>query len=131
MNKSSTPASSGLFLTFFSLILIAFVVFLALTDRKFLWVTSIRSAVITVGVIGMALCSRGIGRVAAASAWTHPLSIMSYLVGAAILVITVLAGLNISIPIISSARNALLVIIALIGIKYVISITHMVILSRK
>lgn len=130
MNKSSTPVTDSRFLTIFLLISLILVVFLVLTDRKFLWVTGFKSAVIIVGIIGMTLCSRGIGRVAEAGEWTHPLAIISYVIGVMIIAIIVLVSLNKPVPIVSSPRNALLVIISLIGIKFVISMIHMAILNR-
>jgi hypothetical protein len=124
MKKSANLDLQGLLPIFVLLIVLGFVVFLGLTNRTFLWVRSEISALITIGVIGMALCTRGIGRVAETGAWAHPLSILAYLVGLAIIVITVLAALGQPIPLIPSTRSAIMVIVVMIAVKFLISFLH-------
>ncbi len=73
----------------------------------------------------MAICAQGgIGRVAAAGQWAHPLSIASYLLGAAILLLATAVFLNIELPFIASPQQALVVIAVLMAGKVLISVVH-------
>ena len=50
-------------------------------------------------VLGMAICAQGgIGRVAAAGQWAHPLSILAYFIGAAILILAAAVFFNVKLP---------------------------------
>ena len=54
-------------------------------------------------VLGMAICAQGgIGRVAAAGQWAHPLAILGYLLGAAILILAAAVFFNVKLPLITS-----------------------------
>lgn len=76
-------------------------------------------------LLGMAICAQGgIGRVAAAGQWAHPLSIAGYLLGAAILLLAAAVFLNISLPFVASPQQALVVIAALMAGKVFISVVH-------
>jgi len=73
----------------------------------------------------MAICAQGgIGRVAAAGQWMHPLSIAGYLLGAAILLLAAAVFFNISLPFIASPQQALVVVAALMAGKVFISVVH-------
>lgn len=124
MDKNLNAFRGGMVSTLLLIAFLGFVAFLGLTNRRFLWMTSTKSAVITIGFIGMALCARGIGRVAEASAWLSPFSILAYLIGGIIIALTLLIWLDQSIPIIETPRNALIAILGLIGVKFVISNIH-------
>ena len=102
----------------------AAVLLIALTNRKMLWINSERAALITIVVLGMAMCARGIGRVAETRSWSHPLAIVAYIIGAAVLGLTIWVGLGKSLPLIDDARSALLAVVALTGIKFIISTVH-------
>jgi hypothetical protein len=76
-------------------------------------------------LLGMAICAQGgIGRVAAAGRWTHPLSIFGYLLGAAILLLAAAVFFNIELPFIASPQQGLVVIVALMAAKVFISVVH-------
>ena len=76
-------------------------------------------------LLGMAICAQGgIGRVAAAGQWAHPLSIFGYLLGAAILFLAAAMFFDIALPIIASQQQALIVIAALMGAKVFVSVVH-------
>jgi hypothetical protein len=76
-------------------------------------------------VLGMAICAQGgIGRVAAAGQWGHPLAILAYFIGAAILVLAVAVFFNIKLPLITSQQQAFVIIVALMGAKIVDSVGH-------
>jgi hypothetical protein len=76
-------------------------------------------------LLGMAICAQGgIGRVAAAGRWTHPLSIFGYLLGAAILLLAAAVFFKIELPFIASPQQGLVVIVALMAAKVFISLVH-------
>lgn len=76
-------------------------------------------------LLGMAICAQGgIGRVAAAGQWTHPLSVAGYLLGAGILLLAAAVFLNITLPVIASPQQALVVIAALMAGKVFVSVVH-------
>lgn len=105
-------------------ILAAALVFAVLTDRKVPLIASERAALIVLVVIGMAMCSNGIGRVAAAGAWAHPLSIIGYLLGAVILVVAGAAILGKPLPLVPDVHQAIIVVSALGVVKLVVSVLH-------
>jgi hypothetical protein len=76
-------------------------------------------------VLGMAICAQGgIGRVAAAGQWAHPLAILGYLLGAAILILAAAVFFNVKLPLITSQQQAVVIIVALVGAKIVDSVGH-------
>lgn len=105
-------------------VLAALLVLATLTGRKVPFVSSERAALIVLVVLGMAMCVRGIGRVAALGEWAHPLSILGYLVGALILVIAVALLAGKPLPLISTTRQAILAVGLLSAAKLVLSTLH-------
>ena len=82
-------------------------------------------------VLGMAICAQGgIGRVAAAGQWAHPLAILAYFIGAAILILAAAVFFNVKLPLITSQQQAFVIIVALMGAKIVDSVGHSL-LSRS
>ncbi len=78
-----TPTIIGLALLF------AVVTFIGVTGKKVPLLSNVRVDIILLVIIGMTICSQGgIGRIAATGQWTHPLSIIGYLLGGLILIIT-------------------------------------------
>ena len=76
-------------------------------------------------VLGMAICAQGgIGRVAAAGQWAHPLAILAYILGAAILILAAAVFFNIKLPLITSHQQAFVIIVLLMGAKVVDSVSH-------
>ena len=77
-----------------------------------------------VGLVGMAMCSAGIGRVATAGRWTDPLSILGYVLGVAALVVIGAGLLGHSLPAISTPRQALFVVLGIIVVKVALTALH-------
>lgn len=102
-------------------VLAAFHVWSTLNGKQLPLISSPRSALIALLVIGMAMCSAGIGQVAASNRWASPLAILGYLLGSALLVvfISTLAGWN--LPMIQSDNQAVLIAAALMGAKTLIA----------
>ena len=107
-------------------ILAAALAFALLTDRKVPLISSDRAGLIVLVVIGMAMCTSGIGRVATAGAWAHPSSIIGYLLGALILVVAGAAILGRPLPLVSGVHQAIIAVSALGVLKLVVSVLHRV-----
>jgi hypothetical protein len=105
-------------------VLVALLVLATLTGRKIPFITSERAALIVLVVLGMAMCTRGIGRVAALGEWAHPLSILGILIGVLILVIAAALLFGKPLPLISTTRHAILAIALLSASKLGLSALH-------
>jgi hypothetical protein len=117
--KPITPTILGLAL------LAAIVVFIGATGKKVPVVSNVRVDIILLVIIGMAMCTQGgIGRVAATGQWSHPLSIVGYLLGGTILLTTLAVFVGWKLPFIQSDQQALIVIAILAGLKVLNAVTH-------
>jgi hypothetical protein len=106
-------------------ILFAAVTFIGVTGKKVPLLSNVRADIILLVIIGMTICSQGgIGRVAATGKWTHPLSILGYILGGLILFITLAVFVGWKLPFIASDQQALLAIAILAGLKVVNAVTH-------
>jgi hypothetical protein len=75
--------------------------------------------------IGMTICTQsGIGRVATMGQWTHPLSIIGYILGGLILLITLSVFVGWKLPFIANDQQALLAIAVLASLKVVNAVIH-------
>jgi hypothetical protein len=105
-------------------LLFAAVVFIGATGKKVPILSNIRLDIILLIIIGMAMCTPGIGRVAALGQWSHPLSILATVLGGAILLITLAVFVGWKLPYIQTDQQALIAIALLTGLKVVNAITH-------
>lgn len=120
-----TPTVIGLAL------LAAAVVFIGVTGKKIPLLSNIRFDIVLLVIIGMTICTQGgIGRVAATGQWTHPLSIIGYLLGGLILLVTLAVFVGWKLPYIANDQQALLAIAILASLKVVNAVTHYL-LSRS
>ena len=114
-----TPAIIGLAFVF------TVVTFIGVTGKKVPLFSNVRVDIILLVLIGMAICAQGgIGRVAALGVWSHPLSILGYLLGGLILLITLAVFVGWKLPLIANDQQALLAIAILAGLKVVNAVTH-------
>ena len=114
-----TPSIIGLAL------LAGIVLFIGATGKKIPVLSNPRMDIILLVVIGMTICTQGgIGRVAATGQWTHPLSIIGYVLGSLILLIALSAFVGWKLPYIQNNQQALIAIAVLIGLKVVNAVTH-------
>jgi hypothetical protein len=114
-----TPTIIGLALLF------AAVTFIGVTGKKVPLLSNVRVDIILLVVIGMTICTQGgIGRIAATGQWTHPLSIIGYILGGSILLITLAVFVGWKLPFIANDQQALLAIAILAGLKVVNAVTH-------
>ena len=123
MKTTSVASPVGLNMILLSL-LIAAIAFIAVTGKKVPILSNTRVAMVSVLVLGMAMCTSGIGRVAALQQWTHPLAILGYLLGALILVIGLSTIFSWKLPFIQSDAQAILVVVILMGLKVANTLIH-------
>lgn len=83
-----------------------------------------KSALIIVGVVGMAMCTAGIGKVAAAGRWADPLSIVAYVLGAAAIGIVVAGVAGWKLPLIANEWQAILAVLVIIVTKFGLTAIH-------
>jgi hypothetical protein len=112
-----------------SIILLAFlfaaVVFIGATGKKVPLLSNVRVNIILLVIIGMTICTQGgIGRIATTGQWSHPLSIIGYLLGGLILLITLAVFVGWKLPYLHNDQQALLAIAVLAGLKVVNAVTH-------
>jgi len=120
-----TPAIIGLVLLFVA------ITFIGVIGKKVPLLSNVRVDIILLVIIGMTICSQGgIGRVAATGQWTHPLSIIGYILGGIILIITLAVFVGWKLPYIVNDQQALLAIAILASLKVVNAVTHYL-LSRS
>ncbi len=125
MKTNAVPAGGANLLVIVLGLLIAFLVFMALTGRKVSLLSSDRAVLVAIVVVGMFLCSRaGIGRVAAVGAWWHPLSIMGYVLGAVIILIGIAALFGRNIPPLVSYYQSIAAVAGIAVIKVILSTIH-------
>ncbi|HMD80488.1 MAG TPA: hypothetical protein VKE92_04210 [Anaerolineales bacterium] len=101
------------------------VVYIGVTGKRVPLLSNIRVDIILLVIIGMAICTQGgIGRIAATGEWSHPLSILGYILGGLILLITLAVFAGWKLPYIQSDQQALLVIAILAGLKVINAVSH-------
>jgi len=114
-----TPTIIGLAL------LAAVVVFIGMTGKKVPLLSNVRVDIVLLVIIGMTMCTQsGIGRIATTGEWTHPLSIIGYILGGLILLITLAVFVGWKLPYIANDQQALLAITILASLKMVNAVTH-------
>ena len=107
------------------------VTFLGVRGTKIPLLSNVRVDIVLLVLLGMGICTQGgIGRVAAIGAWSHPLSIVGYILGGLILLVTVAVFTGWKLPYIQSDQQALLVIAALACLKVLNAGAHYL-LSRS
>ena len=123
MKTTFVPAPIGLNIILLAL-LIAAIAFIAVTGKRVPVISNGRIAMGAVLVLGMAMCTSGIGRVAAIQQWTHPLAMLGYLMGALILVIGLGTIFGWKVPFIQSDVQAIIIVAVLIGAKVIDTVIH-------
>jgi len=105
--------------------LIVVVTFLALRGQNLPLLSNLKVSVAIVLILGFAMCAQGgLGYVGAVGQWTHPLAILGAILGAAILVVAGAAMFGFKLPLIAGPSQALIAMVALIGVKVVNSLAH-------
>jgi hypothetical protein len=97
---------------------------IALTGAKVPLLSNLRISLVLFIVLGMTVCTSGIGRVAALGEWSHPLSIVGYVLGGLILLIAIAVFAGMKLPLIGSDRQALIAVAILSGVKILNTLIH-------
>jgi hypothetical protein len=106
-------------------VLAAFVIFVTLKGVSLPLLSNLKVNLFLLIVLGMSICTQGgIGRIAATGQWSHPLAIVGYLLGAAILILAICVFFNINLPFIASQQQTFLVIAVLAGAKVANAFAH-------
>jgi hypothetical protein len=105
-------------------LLFAAVVFIGATGKKVPILSNVRVDIILLIIIGMAMCMPGIGRVAALSQWSHPLSILAAVLGGVILLIALAVFVGWKLPFIQNDQQALIAVAVLTGLKVINAVIH-------
>ena len=111
-------------------VLAAAVVFLVMRGTSIPLLSNIKTSLVILLVVGMAMCTQGIGLFATAGQWTHPLSIVGYLLGAMILILSLNVFFNLRLPIITLPQQAFLAIAILLAAKLANSFVHYFLLDK-
>jgi hypothetical protein len=99
--------------------------YIGATGKKVPVLSNLRVDIILLVFLGMGICTQaGIGRIAATGEWSHPLSIVGYILGAVILIVAASVFVGWKLPFIQSDRQALIAIAILAGLKIVNAVTH-------
>lgn len=106
-------------------LLFAAVVFIGATGKRVPLLSNVRLDIVLLVIIGMTICTQGgIGRIAATGQWSHPLSIIGYILGGLILLITLAVFVGWKLPYIQTDQQALIAIAILAGLNVVNAVTH-------
>ena len=106
-------------------LLAAAVVFIGATGKRVPLLSNIRVDIVPLVILGMSICTQaGIGRIATTGQWSHPLSIVGYILGGLILLITLAVFVGWKFPYIQTDQQALIAIAILAGLKIVNAVTH-------
>jgi hypothetical protein len=107
------------------ILLAAAVVFIGVTGKKVPVLSNLCVDIVLLVVLGMTICQQGgIGRVAAAGEWTHPLSIVGYVLGGLILLITLSVFVGWKLPMIQNEQQALIAVAVLACLKIANAVVH-------
>ncbi|MDP4153554.1 MAG: hypothetical protein Q8865_08990 [Bacillota bacterium] len=93
----------------FEVILTGLFLFLGLTGKKLFFLQGARSSVITLGIIGMLLCTISVGKFIS-SAPSNPLTILGYIFGTIAMIAFLTQVFNWNIPIFNNSKSALIIL---------------------
>ena len=104
--------------------LAALFVFGVLTGKRIPMVNGDRTALLVLFVIGFAMCGLGVSRISATGQWTHPLTIIGYLLGILAMPIAAAGYFGFRLAFIHDPRGAMITVGILMAVKLVLSIVH-------
>jgi hypothetical protein len=101
------------------------VVFAGVSGKKIPLLSNARLDILLLVGLGLAICTQGgIGRIAAAGLWSHPLAIIGYVLGGSILLITLAVFAGWKLPYIQTDQQALIAIAILASLKVANALIH-------
>ena len=99
---------------------VAVIVFAAIAGKMLPLIGSPRASLVALLVVGMAMCTGGIGQVGASGGWGSPMAIVGYLLGATILIIIISVFAGWKLPLITGETQAVTAVGILIAVKFLI-----------
>jgi len=90
------------------------------TGRRVPLLRSDRAVLLALLVIGMAMCSRGIGRALASFGWVHPITLTGVVLGTCILAIAGSALVNVRLPLLPTDRETIVAIATVGALKVLV-----------
>jgi hypothetical protein len=96
------------------------IVYAVVNGKPFLFISGPRAGMIALFIVGLAMCSGGIGQVGMSGRWTSPLAILGYLLGALILVIFLSVFTGWKLPWIEGGSQAVVAVAVLMAVKFLI-----------
>jgi hypothetical protein len=118
-NTGKGVTMQGIGIAVLTLSVTALIVYFGLSGKKIWFLDGPRSAVITLGVIGMAFCTISVGKFITAAP-VHPLSILGYLIGTVALLTLLTQIFKWNLSVVQEPVPALWVLAACIVLKTVI-----------
>lgn len=104
-------------------IIIAWIVYATLSGKPIPLIHGPRAALISMLIIGLAMCAPGIFQVSNSGRWFSPVAIVGYLLGAIILLVIASAFTGWKLPLIRGDTQAIIAVAVLMAVKYLIGIT--------
>jgi hypothetical protein len=101
-------------------VLVAGIVYAALSGIVLPLIATPHASLIALLVVGMAMCTGGIGQVGLSGRWASPLAILGYILGTVILIIIISTFTSWKLPLIAGEIQAVAAVGILIAIKFVI-----------
>jgi len=101
-------------------VVVAIIVFTTIAGKPLPLINSPKASLIALLVVGMAMCTGGIGQVGASGKWTSPLAIIGILLGILILVIIIAGLAGWKLPLITGQIQAVVAVGLLIAVKFLI-----------
>ena len=99
-------------------LLAAGLVFMILKGRDVPLVGSGAGALLTLGLIGIVMCTLGgIGTIQGSLGWTHPLTIIGSILGVAAVLVVALPLPGVQLPLVANTRSAVLALAVIMVIK--------------
>ena len=117
-NAEKGVPMQGVLIAILTLTVTGLIVYAGLSGKKVWFIEGPRSAVITLGAIGMAFCTFSVGKFIT-TAPAHPLSILGYLIGAVALLSFLTQIFQWKLPVVYDPTAALWVLAACIAAKTV------------
>jgi hypothetical protein len=90
----------------------------------FVAILSEKVVLVVVTLLGMALCSAGIGQVAARGEWLHPMSIVASVMGVLVLGIVGAGLFDFKLPLVDSTRAAIIAVVVIMIAKVALTQLH-------
>lgn len=104
-------------------VIAAVIVYAHLSGKALPLISSPRSTMVALFIVGFSMCAFGIMQVAASGRWASPLAIVGYLLGAIILVIFISAITGGNLPMVHNDDRAIVAIAIMMVVKFLIGMT--------